>query len=99
MEMTESLAIEFIDQVRQAQRDLAAILLIPGTRRTLAQRLSIHAGSDGIETTIQIFAGYLTEHTMGIVREGGAKRGEIQDMKIPATRGELVERNGNDLPS
>lgn len=43
---------------------------------------------------IQLFAGYLTEHTMGMVVEGGPRSDpSVVRVKLQDSRGALVERN------
>lgn len=67
----------------------------PGVAHLLGQ-LAIDTDTP-LDIVIQEFAGFLTEHTMGIVQQGGP-RGSIGavNVKLQDSKGALVERNGSD---
>jgi len=73
---------------------LAAAILVLENSKATDQTLPGDPASAA--EVLQIFAGCLTEHTMGVVMEGGGKRGGDIPIKLQDSRGALTERNGRD---
>lgn len=87
----EMLAVEFIDRVALIAETTDNAI------QTMEHRLAafVRAGRP-FSDVMQIFAGFVTEHTMGVIAEGGPRGGDVQArVKLQDSRASLIERNGN----
>lgn len=65
-------------------------------RTTENQLAALIAAGRPFSAVMQTFAGFVTEHTMGVVAEGGPRGGDVQArVKLQDSRASLIERNGN----
>lgn len=90
-DVIEALAVELLDRTR---RNVETEILSYDLSRALAKL--IRAGRS-FDVVMQTFAGFVTEHTMGIIAEGGPRGGDVQArVKLQDSRGALLERNSSE---